>query len=234
MLEYMYLWICLLLFIPWAIIYLYTPQLRNRMIKSGLIAIPFGVTHLWFRVDYWQPPEVLFLYIISLEDILFGFVTTGIGISVFDALFTSKQVKLVKDRKKIALSFFPIIVVSFFILKNGVGFNSMFMWVTPVILAALVIIIMRKDLLIPSLVTAFVMTLFALIIYIILFNYISPKFWDTYWLLANSKYGITVFDNVPVLELLWYFSYGLISGIMYDFTKGTKKVPNKLGKKLFG
>lgn len=200
------------------------------MVKSGLIAVPFGITHLWFRIDYWQPPELLFLYIISLEDMLFGFVSTGIGISIFDALFTEKQVKLVKDRKKIALSFFPLIILSYFILKNGFDVNSMFMWVTPMILATVVVLVIRKDLLIPSLISALILTLFAVIIYVILFNYVSPKFWDTYWLLADTKYGITFFGNVPLLELLWYFSYGLITGVMYDFAKGTKKIPNKYGR----
>jgi hypothetical protein len=68
----------------------------------------------------------------------------------------------------------------------------------------------------------------------ILFNIIAPDFWNNYWFLAETKHGITILGNVPVLELLYYFSFASTCAIMYDFVKGTKKVPNKLGKKLFG
>ena len=231
----MYLWICVLLFIPWSIIYLLKPNLRNRMIKSGLIAAPFGVIDdIWFRLDYWNAPEILFKYPIALEDILFAFVTTGIAISIYDAIFTKEQLIFYKKKTKVTLSFFPIIIVCFILLNNVLGLNSMYMWAIPIFIIAVIIIFFRKDLLIPSLVTAILLTLIVIPIYMLLFNVFAPNFWDTYWFLADTKHGITIFGNVALLELLYYFSYGCLAGIIYDYTKGTKKIPNKLGKKLFG
>ena len=59
--KYMYLYICLLLFIPWTIIFYTKKNFRSRMIKAGLLAAPFGVINMWFRIDYWYAPEVLLL-----------------------------------------------------------------------------------------------------------------------------------------------------------------------------
>ena len=165
MLEYMFLWICVLLFIPWALIYFPNKHLRSRMLKAGVIAIPFGVVDMWFRIDYWHAPEVLFWHVISFEDVLFGFFTTGICVSIYDAIFTKKQVQTEKAQRKISMLLFPLIIISFFVLNNGLGLNSMFMWAIPMAVAALVIIIFRRDLLIPSIVTASLMTLIAIPIY---------------------------------------------------------------------
>lgn len=235
MLDYMYLWICVLLFIPWVIIYLLKPKLRNRIVKSGFIAIPFGVIDdIWFRLDYWNAPEILFKYPIALEDVLFAFVMTGVSVSIYDAIFTKEQLICYKKRTNLSLSFFPIIIFCFIILNNVLGLNSMYMWALPMFAFAVVIIFFRRDLAIPSLVTGILLTLITIPIYMLLFNIFAPKFWDTYWFLAGTKHGITIFGNVPLLELLHYFSFGCLAGIIYDFSKGTKKVHNKLGKKLFG
>ena len=233
--KYGYLYICLFLIIPCGLLYLYNPRLRNRLIKAGLIAIPFAfVEDVWFRIDYWYPPEILSIYPFGLEDILFAFLKTGIGITLFDALFTKKQEVAYKQRKGIALIFFPFVILSFYILNNVLGVNSMYMWAISFFIVTLVILIFRKDLIIPSLVSAILFTIIVIPIYMLLFNFLIPNFWDEYWYLAETKHGLKVFGNVPVLELLYYFSFSCVCAIMYDFAKGTKKIPNKLGKKLFG
>lgn len=221
----MYLWICVLLFIPWGIIYFLRPHLRNRIVKSGLIAAPFGfIDDIWFREDYWNAPELLFIYPIAIEDILFAFVMTGIAVSIYDAIFTEKQVVQYKKRVKLSLSFMALVIASFFLTNNVLGLNSMYMWAIPMFVLTAIILIMRKDLIVPSVITAILLTLIVIPIYMILFNLIAPNFWDTYWFLADTKHGVTILGNVPVLELLHYFSYGFLASIMYDFAKGTKKI----------
>jgi len=56
----------------------------------------------------------------------------------------------------------------------------------------------------------------------LLFNFISPGYWDKYWLLANTAFGIKIIGNIPVTELLWYFSWSCLAGIAYDFYHGNK------------
>ena len=76
---------------------------------------------------------------------------------------------------------------------------------------------------------AFFSGLFVLIIlfavYHILFNLIFLDFWDKCWLLANTKYGITIYGNIPLTEMIWYFTWGSFSGVAYNFASGKKKIP---------
>ncbi len=221
----MYLWLGVSFIIPWGIIYYLKPQYRSRMLKTGLIAAPFGfIEDYWYRVDYWNPPELFDMYPIDIEDIIFAFLSTGITIAIYDALFTEKQVKHYKPRPKLAVFFMPLIVAAFFLLHNVLGINSMYMCAIPFFVVAFFVVLMRRDLLIPSIASAFLVTLIMIPIYMVLFNVIHPTFWDKYWFLIDTKHGITILGNVALLELLYYFSFACLAGIMYDFAKGTKKV----------
>jgi hypothetical protein len=55
-----------------------------------------------------------------------------------------------------------------------------------------------------------------------LFNFVAPNYWDTYWYLTDTKYDIKIFGNVLIVELMQYFSYGCLAGIIYLFAKGLK------------
>lgn len=230
--TYSYFLLGVFLAIPWLLIFYFKKNLRRRILIASCIGAPFAFINSWFRLDYWNPPELFFFYIMSIEDILFAFTTTGISFTIFDALFTQQQVKAYKSRKNLSYLFIPIIIGSFFFLQNYLGLNSMFMWAIPMIVLAIVVVIIRKDLFIPSILSAILSMLIAIPIYIILFNYISPDYWDKYWYLKGTKYETSILGNVPLMELLWYFSWGCFSGVMYDFAKGTKKIPNKIWKKL--
>ncbi|TMM31400.1 hypothetical protein FDT66_05395 [Polaribacter aestuariivivens] len=230
--TYSYFLLGVFLAIPWVLIFYFKKNLRRRMLIASTIGAPFAFINSWFRIDYWNPPELFFFHIMSIEDILFAFTTTGISVTIFDALFTEKQVQTEKPRTTLSYIFIPFIILSFFFLHNYLGINSMFMWAIPMIFLAIVVVIMRNDLFIPSLFSAILSMLIAIPIYIILFNYISPNYWDKYWYLNGTAYDTSILGNVPLMELLWYFSWGCFSGVMYDFARGTKKIPNKLWKKI--
>ena len=226
--KYGYLYISFIFFIPWFLIYYYNSNLRNRMIKAGLMAIPFGALNLWYKEDYWNAPEIYVLFnIISIEDILFAFITTGISVTLYDVFFTEKQVEFEPKKTKQIWFFFFFIMTSFVILREVLKINSMFMFAIPLIISAIIVIIKRRDLLIPSIFTALIFSALSIVIYIILFNFILPDFWTTYWFLSEKEIGWTIFGNVPVLEVLWYFSWGCFSAVLYDYGKGTKKVLKK-------
>lgn len=114
------------------------------------------------------------------------------------------------------------------IIFNGFfHINSIFVSSFAFLIIASWMILLRKDLFVPSLLSGLLFTLFALLIYVILFDLLSPNFWNNYWLLENTKYGIKVLGNIPLTELFWYFSWGCLAGIAYDFTMG--KGLNNLG-----
>lgn len=223
----MYLAICLLLFIPWTIIFYFKRDYRKRMLQTGLLAAPFGVINMWFRIDYWNAPEVLLVSnIISLEDALFGFTTTGLSVTIYDLFFNTKNSPSTKSASKILALFFVLIFSSFFIINNVLGYNSMFMFCWPLNVLTLVMVFYRKDLLKISIFTSVILVFLAIVIYAFLFNYITPNFWKTYWFLWGTKIGWTVFGNVPLLELYWYFSWSSFMSILYNFVKGSSKIEN--------
>ena len=226
--TYTYFLLGAFLIVVSCIIYYLRKDLRSRMIKVCLLAAPFGFINMWFRIDYWNPPELFFFHIMSIEDVLFSIGSTGISVTIYDALFTKEQVKTEKSRKKLSVLFIPIIIISFFFLHGYLKLNSMFMWAIPFIVLAIIVVIIRKDLIIPSIISGILSMLIAIPIYIILFNYISPEYWDKYWFLNGTKYETSILGNIPLMELLWYFSWGCFSGVMYDFAKGTTKVYKKL------
>lgn len=223
--RYTYLFISLFLFIPWFIIIFKRPDLRRKVIKTSLIGGVAGlIANFWYFRDYWRPPSLFGNTVISIEDFLFGFLITGIAASIYDTVFNKKYVKKYKKRKKFFGNLFLIGVIILFIFNNWLGINSIFVSSFAFLGFSIIIVSIRKDLIIPSIVSGLLVTLIIIPIYIILFNYISPTYWDKYWLLANTSFGIEVLGNIPVTELIWYFTWGCFAGISYDFVSGSEKV----------
>jgi hypothetical protein len=223
--RYTYLFISLFLFIPWFIIIFKRPDLRRKVIKTSLIGGVAGlIANFWYFRDYWRPPSLFGNTVISIEDFLFGFLITGIAASIYDPVFNKKYVKKHKKRKKFFGNLFLIGVIILFIFNNWLGINSIFVSSFAFLGFSIIIVSIRKDLIIPSIVSGLLVTLIIIPIYIILFNYISPTYWDKYWLLANTSFGIEILGNIPVTELIWYFTWGCFAGISYDFVSGSEKV----------
>ena len=185
------------------------------MLIASFLGAPFAFINMWFRIDYWNPPELFFFHIMSIEDILFAFTTTGISVTIFDALFTERQIKSTKSRNTLTYIFIPTIILSFFFLNNYLGINSMFMWAIPMIFLAIVIVIIRNDLLIPSLISAILSMLIAIPIYILLFNYISPEYWDKYWYLKGTKYEKSIRLAYEIIISLSSLSLNSILDVLF-------------------
>lgn len=223
--KYTYLLIPLFLFIPWLIIFLSRTDLREKIIKAGVFGAPAGViAEFWYFADYWQPPLIFENSVFMIEDLLAGFFITGVTVSVYDMIFTEKNIREEKNRKMFFLGLFVLGTILLLIFNNGLGINSIFVSSFAFILLSIAMVAIRKDLLIPSIVSGILTLLIITPIYGIIFNYISPEYWNSYWLLSETKFGLTIFGNIPVTELLWYFSWGCLAGIGYDFASGTKKI----------
>jgi hypothetical protein len=94
---------------------------------------------------------------------------------------------------------------------------------------------MRHDTVRLGVYSAGIVVLFIVGVYLILFNVISPHFWDNYWLLAGTRWGVTILGNIPLTEMLWYLSWILFGSMSYPFASGRtvsaqqKIVPNFQG-----
>lgn len=223
--KYIYLLLSLSLLFFWFIIFAARKDLRGRIIKASTVGGFAGViAEFWYFKDYWQPPSLLGNTTISIEDFLFGFAVTGIAVSVYDVVFRRSNTREFKRGIKLFLLLFLIGVVSLLVFSNWLKINSVFVSSFAFIFFSIVMMILRKDLVIPSFMSGILMVVMITPIYLMLYDWLSPDYWDKYWLLQNTSFGITVLGNIPITEIIWYFSWGCLAGAAYNFVSGEKKI----------
>jgi hypothetical protein len=114
----------ILFFIPWLIIYIKRIDLRRRMWLSGAIMSPVTLMEYWCLKDYWNPPGPYFLSYISIENILFFFLVTGLGVTIFDFIFKRKNLKLEKRKVNFLYIYVILILLSLVLFTDVLKLNS--------------------------------------------------------------------------------------------------------------
>lgn len=223
--KYTYLLLSLSLLSVWLVVFSFLAnELRKILIKISIIGgLAGGISELWYFNDYWHPPSLFSNTKISLEDFLFGFAFTGIAATLYKITFRNRKEskKTVKGHQKLFFVLFITGLFSLLLFNNLLKINSIFVSSFAFLAFSSIMVFVRKDLIVQSIMSGILSLLIAIPIYILLFNWISPTFWDKYWLLANTTFGIKVIGNIPVTELLWYFSWGCLAGIACDFYYGS-------------
>ncbi|MGS2761903.1 lycopene cyclase domain-containing protein [Sinomicrobium sp. M5D2P9] len=222
--QYIYLFISVFLCVPWIIFFRSRPDLRRKIWKASVIGGFAGlIAEFWYFRDYWHPPSSVGSATVSPEDFLFGFFVTGLAVSVYDVVFRKTTSNGEQRRKKHFAFLFLTGVGALFLFNNLLGFHSIFVSSVSFIIFSIIMVIVRKDLWRPLLASGILILLLIIPIYAIIFNLMSPTYWDSYGLLSGTPYGATILGNIPLTELLWYFSWGCMAGIAYDFASGKKK-----------
>jgi hypothetical protein len=97
--------------------------------------------------------------------------------------------------------------------------NSAESWTLSTIVAITAIWIVRRDLIIPSLLTGAIITSFAFLGFFIL-NLIQPNFVYHWWLLKDLT-GVVIL-GVPSEDIIWFFTMGAFIGPIYELWQGTR------------
>lgn len=221
--RYAYLFGNLLIGFPiWLFLFWRRRDLRKEMLMMSILIGFLGpLSEFWYRQDYWMP--LLFNgWPIGFEDYLFGFFAGGISGVVYEEVFVTK-ISHRRTRKHhwplfilpLALLFLLILNVSFL----GFHLNSIYASIIGFLLLASIFIYYRKDLLVDALSSGILSGLIMLIGYFVLINYF-PDIFQRFWLLKNIS-GITIY-TVPIEEIAWAFSWGMVAGPMYEFFMGLK------------
>lgn len=222
---YVYLIIPIAFSFAWLSILFARPDLKEKILRASFLGGLAGlVAELWYFRDYWHPPLIFGGHLFSIEDFLFGFFFTGVAVSSYDFVFNKRSEQKHKSRKLFFGGMFLFGFLSLLIFNNLLGLNSIIVSTIVPLLLAVVMIFMRTDLLMPSIWSGILAVLLAIPIYVVIFDIISPDWWNKYWLLSNTKFGIMVFGHVPLTELVWYFAWGCFAGISHEFFFGNKKV----------
>jgi len=222
--KYIYLLLSLLLLFIWlAFFFLLKNEFRKIIIKTSIVGGLTGlIAEFWYFKDYWHPPSLFGNTKISLEDFLVGFAFTGIALTVYKVFFKKENKRYEKEHRIIFFIFFVIGIFSLLLFNNLLKINSIFVSSFAFLAISLIMVIIRKDLIVQSIMSGTLSLLIIIPIYGLLFNFLSPAYWDKYWLLANTAFGVKVIGSIPVTELLCYFSWGCFAGIAYDFYYGNK------------
>ena len=205
----------------------------------SLIAASFGpLSEIWYFADYWKPEIALPLPIVGgVEDLLFGFSIGGIGAFAYESLFVRGICTCVENKEKrrewFLLTFFAIEGLSMIILNNLLGLNSIYASSIGMIIFAIVMLILRPDLLIHAIGSAILVAGVMFTIYFLGQEFFpSAHAWMLrIWKLSGTEQEVILFRHIPWTEMLWGLSWGLVWGPMYEFLVGARTIKIKLGKR---
>lgn len=222
--QFSYLLLTVNISFVWLLIYFCRKDLRRRILKSSIFGGGAGiVSEFWYFSDYWDPPSIFGLAVVSIEDVLFGFLITGVSVSIFDFILSKDSKKSGKGNKKLFGVFFILGLLGLLLFNNFLGFRSILVTSFFFIAFSVIMVIIRHDLLFPSIVSGIFMVIIMAIIYSIVFGIISPEYWNKYLIYKEMNFDLIVCKYIPPSELLWYFAWGCFVGAAYDFTSGRIK-----------
>ena len=186
---------------------------------SFLVA-PLGpLSEFFYLKDYWQP-QLMNGWKIGFEDFLFAFCIGGIAGVLYEEIFRKKTIRKQPHRNFSIIIWFAIIGLLWMLIGNLIlGINSIYVSASGFILAGIIILILRKDLIKDAFFSAILLGTLALFFYLVFTN-IFPGIIQKWWLLHNIS-GIIIL-GAPIEEIMWFFGWGLFAGPAYEFVLGSK------------
>ncbi len=212
MYHYAYLTGAILIFPVWLILFFVRKAERRSIVFVGLyimlLAIP--LEFIWFLKDYWNPlkyiPITTFLY----QESIFAFLIGGIASVIYIIP------KNPNDNTKFINFILPIAILVFSMLffTNILKINSIYSCDIGFGITALMILYVKPEFIIKSLVSGFLMMVISILGYEILLI-IYPNLINDWWLLKNIS-GI-FFLGIPIEEIIWFSLIGLSFRPIYNF-----------------
>lgn len=221
--KYIYFLFGVALLAVWTALYVLRPDMRVKLMRTSLAGVFAGpLAEFWYFQDYWRPPMFLVLGQITIEDCLVGFCITGIAATIYDVVFRTKLEHGARRYKRTFIAFFIVGLVLLTLFSRVFTFNSMLVSCIGFLAFAIVIVALRPELWRVSIWSGLLTLAVVLPIYVVLFDFVAPDYWSSY----STAVGFTLpGSSIPILEVAWYFSWGVLAGIGYEFAGGRYKVP---------
>lgn len=219
--QFTYLFADMVIGFPiWALFFWKRPDLRHKMLVFGFLGALAGpLSEVWYLKDYWHPLTITGTPI-GIEDVLFGFFAGGIGSVLYEELFAKHFAKRHKRSHHWIFFVFPLAVISLYWFNHffpGLAINSIYASAIAFGITTLIILYKRKDLFIDAVLSGVMAGAIFFFGYLFLLT-VFPQIFEKMWLLKNIS-GIT-FGKIPMEELLWAFTYGLMAGPIYECYAG--------------
>ncbi len=204
----------------WALIFSIRKDLRKEMLfMSTIIGIlSLLSSYYWWTVDWWRPLTITGTRV-GIEDFIMGFTSGGITASLYEVVFKRGLYKR-KLHHHAGAGFTILLFLSQTImwLFWGVGLTSFWASTISMMLTALIIMVVRKDLILTSFLSGVLMVLISFSFYLTIL-FISPQWVNQTYLSGLS--GIRII-NIPIEEFIFWFLFGLVFGPLYEYWQGER------------
>lgn len=192
-------------------------DLRHQQMVMSLVMAPLALSQYWFHKDYWQPEYSLSTLpmgssVIGLEDFLFAFFIGGIASILYEATFRKQHSRGKRRIKETIIA--AVVGFSLFLLLYHLGLTTVWASSAALIIIAIALAYLDKDLRVDSIISATLMFILILILYFIWFL-LFPHAVSELWL-PDSLSGINLL-GAPIEELVWYIAWAMFGGIFYEF-----------------
>ena len=155
----------------------------------------------------------------GIEDVILGFVSSGVCASLYLVLFRKKIIEKVNfklKRKILNLSIIILLHVSIFILLFTHGINSFWCTLLTMFSASLFLLFKKRHLYVPAFINGLLMVLLVTPIYFIMTS-LTPHLVEQTWM-TNNLLGI-YFLKIPIEDYIFYFLSGILCFAAYPFLK---------------
>ena len=193
------------------------------MLFSSLLSMPLAVSEPLFVPGYWNPQAILGFKIFSLnfdlESFIFCFAIGGIAAVIYE-VFLSQHLKKARERRIKTLRHFYLLVAVLFVTFALliVAVKAIYAGILSMGLAAVVIMITRKDLRREIVFGGVMFAIVYFAYFVILNNVIFPD-WISKVYNLKELLGIN-FLKIPIEELLWALTFGALWAPLYEDLKG--------------
>jgi hypothetical protein len=220
--KYAFLFGDIIFVLPILLLAIFRKDLRHKILVLGIFGATFGsLTQLWSVQDYWRP-QTITNTVIGIEDLIFGFGAFAIWGIIYELAFGKHFARRHTRTHHWILLIMPVLYVLFYLFGQifpQYYINSLYSTCLALVITAIFILIFRKDLIFDAL-SSGVIGAFGFLIAYLIYLYFFPEIFNRWWLLGNLS-GVSIL-KIPIEELLWAFSLGLMMGPMYEFYAGLK------------
>lgn len=221
--HYTYLIGSLIALAFWAILYASRKDVRREMLVVSIASVPIGLilSGLAWTLDWWVPQTITGTRV-GIEDVFYGFGVGGVAAAIFQLLSRQRlkySGKKLPSNKALALWLLvPVITIAGTYLLKWHSFPST---MAGLLIPSAIMLVKRKDLIIPALATGAIMAVLGEIGFLML-NALSPGFVQQYWLMSLLS-GTSVL-GYPIEDLACYFGVGVFLSLIYKYWQNAELV----------
>jgi len=210
--QYFYLWIVAIIVPLWALIFYRKKASRIEIIYMGLLmgTCAMGLDRYCSFHDYWRPPTVFRIF--NFESFLYGFFWGGISAKIFELLFGREYRATGEPNPVFVLIFVFASFLLYMVLLGLFNVNSVDNYIILMLLCVIVLLFLKKELFIVSVVSGVCMVVVNMCWYAVILA-IYPEAVDNIWRIENIS-GLSVF-GVPIEEHAYIFFMGCFGSILY-------------------